>query len=344
VREWFFGLSALQLGLYTVAAAIVLRFLLSWAVVGLTRRTKTDIDDRIVAALRPPIFLTVLLVGTGLVLHRLEQPLAPRTLLIVTRILVTLGVLTWMRGFMRISEAILDLLARRVGDYDWIQPRSLPLYEMTLKLAVLGVAVYSLMLVWKIDVTAWLASAGIIGIAVGFAARDTLANLFAGIFILADAPYKLGDFIILDSGERGRVTDIGLRSTRLLTRDDVEVTLPNAVIANAKIINESGGPYEKERVRVEIGVAYGSDIDRVREVLIDVAKDCTLVADVPPPSVRFRAFGDSALIFELRGWINEPVQRGRAVDRLCTGIYKRFQEEGIEIPFPQRVVHGSLSG
>jgi small-conductance mechanosensitive channel len=339
VREWFDGLSALELGLYSVAAAFALRLVLSRTVVRLTSRTKTEVDDRIVAALRPPVFLTVLLVGLGLALRRLETPLAPRTLLITTRIMITLGTLSWMRGLMRVSDAILDLLARRVGDYEWIQPRSLPLYEMTLKLLVLGVAVYSLMLVWKIDVTAWLASAGIIGIAVGFAARDTLANLFAGIFILADAPYKLGDFIILDSGERGRVTDIGLRSTRLLTRDDVEVTLPNAVIANAKIINESGGPYEKERVRVEIGVAYGSDIDRVREVLLEVAKDCNLVADAPPPSVRFRQFGDSALVFQLRGWIAEPVQRGRAVDRLCTGIYKRFQEEGIEIPFPQRVVH-----
>ena len=76
----------------------------------------------------------------------------------------------------------------------------------------------------------------------GFAAKDTLANLFAGVFILADAPYKIGDFIVLDGGERGRVTKIGIRTTRILTRDDVEITIPNATIANSKIINESGGP------------------------------------------------------------------------------------------------------
>ena len=339
MKQWFDGLSATELVLYSVAAAFVLRLLLTRGVVRLARRTKTEIDDDIVRALRLPVFVTILLVGVGLALRRLDQPLQPRTLLIVTRILATIGGLLWMRALMRISDVILDAFARRADDYEWIQPRSLPLYEIGTKLFVLGVATYGLLRVWNLDVTAWLASAGIIGIAVGFAAKDTLANLFAGIFILADAPYKLGDYIILDSGERGRVTDIGIRSTRLLTRDDIEVTLPNAIMANAKIINESGGPHEKERVRVNVGVAYGSDIDRVREVLTEVARDCNLITSAPPPSVRFREFGDSALIFQIRGWINEPVQRGRAVDKLCTGIYKRFNEEGIEIPFPQRVVH-----
>jgi MscS family membrane protein len=204
---------------------------------------------------------------------------------------------------------------------------------------VVGAAVYVVMAAWEIDVSAWLASAGIVGIAVGFAARDTLANLFAGIFILADAPYKLGDFIVLDSGERGRVTDIGIRSTRLLTRDDIEITLPNAVIANAKIANETGGPYKKTRVRATVGVAYGSDIDHVREVLQGVLAECEYVEPYPEPQVRFREMGDSALVFQVRGWVAEPVLVGRTIDALNTAIYKRFAETGIEIPFPQRVVH-----
>ena len=90
--------------------------------------------------------------------------------------------------------------------------------------------------------TAWLASAGVVGIAVGFAAKDTLANLFSGVFILADAPYKIGDYIVLDAtGMRGKVTQIGLRSTRLITRDDVEVTIPNSIMGNSQVINQSGG-------------------------------------------------------------------------------------------------------
>jgi small-conductance mechanosensitive channel len=119
--------------------------------------------------------------------------------------------------------------------------------------------------------TAWLASAGIVGIAVGFAAKDTLANLFSGVFIMADAPYKIGDYVVLDTGERGEITHIGIRSTRMRTRDDVEVTVPNSIMGNTKIINESGGPYEKYRIRVKVGVAYGSDIDQVEQLLMEIA-------------------------------------------------------------------------
>ena len=112
-----------------------------------------------------------------------------------------------------------------------------------------------------------------------------MANLFSGVFILADAPYKIGDFVVLDSGERGEVTHIGIRSTRLLTRDDVEVTIPNAVMGNTKIINESGGPHEIQ-VRVQVGVAYGGDIDLVREVLMNIAEMAESVCDDPEPRVR----------------------------------------------------------
>ncbi|MCH8272636.1 MAG: mechanosensitive ion channel family protein, partial [Candidatus Marinimicrobia bacterium] len=183
------------------------------------------------------------------------------------------------------------------------------------------------------------ASAGIVGIAVGFAAKDSLANLFAGFFIMVEAPYKVGDFINLDSGERGRVTDIGLRSTRLMTRDDVEITIPNSVIAGSKIINESGGPSEKERIRISIGIAYGSDIDLVRETLVDIAKRNHYVQDEPEPRVRFREFGESQLSFQLLFWIAEPVLRGRVIDQLNSEIYRMFKEKKIEIPFPQRTIH-----
>jgi small-conductance mechanosensitive channel len=201
------------------------------------------------------------------------------------------------------------------------------------------VAGYLFLAIWGIDPTAWLASAGVIGIAVGFAARDTLANLFSGLFIVADSPYKIGDYIVLDTGDRGEVTHLGMRSTRLLTRDDVEITIPNSVIANAKIINESGGPWEKYRIRVPVGVAYGSDVDEVVALLESVAADHADVLDQPAPRVRMRGFGDSSLDFELLGWVEKPVLRGKVLHELFMAVYKRFAEEGVEIPFPQRDLH-----
>ena len=99
---------------------------------------------------------------------------------------------------------------------------------------------YSILIAWDINVTGLVASAGIVELALSFAAQDTLSHLFACVAILADRPYRIGDFIVLDSGERGKVTQIGLRSTSLMTRDDVEVSIPNGVMGSAKIVNESG--------------------------------------------------------------------------------------------------------
>ena len=195
------------------------------------------------------------------------------------------------------------------------------------------------MLSWDVDVTGWVASAGILSVVIGFGAKDTVANLFAGIFIMADAPYKEGDYINLDTGERGCVKSIGIRSTRIMTRDDIEITIPNSVIANSKIINESGGPHEKERVRLNISVSYNSDIDKVREILYNIAINSEYCYDDPKPRVRFREFGDSGLKFQLLFWIEKPELRGVSIDDISSTIHKKFKEENIEIPYPQHTLH-----
>jgi small-conductance mechanosensitive channel len=204
---------------------------------------------------------------------------------------------------------------------------------------LVALGAYLLMVIWDWDATTWLASAGIIGIALGFAAQDTLGNLFAGIFIIADKPYQVGDYVVLDTGERGEVVHIGLRSTRLVTRDDVEITVPNAVMGNAKIVNESRGPWRKERIRIAVSVAYGSDIDVVRDALMKVAREESDVCAEPEPRVRFRAFGGSGLEFELLVWIEEAWMRGRATDALNGAVYKGFAAAGIEIPYSKHDVY-----
>ena len=148
-----------------------------------------------------------------------------------------------------------------------------------------------------------------------------------------------GDYVNLDSGERGMVTDIGLRSTRLLTRDDIQITVPNSAIAMSKIVNESGGPHEKERIRITLDVAYGSDIEKVKDIMLNLALASNEVCDNPKPRVRFRNFGESGLNLQLLCWIERPELRGRVIDELSISIYKNFNKENIEIPFPQRTVH-----
>ncbi len=253
--------------------------------------------------------------------------------------LKTIAIFYWALALTKFIKLVLDITSRDNSRLNLVQAKTLPLFNNLLLLLAAGISIYIIFQIWHIDLTAWVASAGIIGLAISFAAKDTLANLFSGVFIMADAPYKIGDFIVLETGERGNVTNIGIRSTRILTRDDIEITIPNSIMGNTKITNEAGGRHEKFRIRVAVGVAYGSEIDKVHKVLIDVASNTPDVCKIPEPRVRFRAFGNSSLDHELLCWVEKPVLRGKVLHVLNTNVYKRFLQEGIQIPFPQRDVH-----
>lgn len=301
------------------------------------KSAKSQIDYEIAHYLTAPVLQTSVTFSLVLALATLDFPGAIEHLLI--KICITALLLFWGRAWFRATRVILQALEANRDRFHLFQPRTIPLYEMGIKLLLAGLFVYLFFLVWGIDATAWVASAGIIGIAIGFASRDTLANLISGVSIVADAPYKIGDYIVLDTGERGVVSNLGIRSTRLITRDDVEVSIPNAVIGAAKIVNESGGPYVRHRIRLPISVAYDCDIDKVIETLMGIAADHESVVDEPSSRVRIRGFGDSAINLELLCWIKRPADRGRVVHDLNYQVIKRFREQQIEIPFPQRDVH-----
>jgi small-conductance mechanosensitive channel len=339
IKEWLEEPSVLAatIAVGSILGAFVIEWVFSFVFLALTRRTKNDLDDKIVAALRRPVFMAVVSVGLAVASMQLAMPEAARFAMYGG--LKTVVVFTFATAAFRISSASLQALGRRADGKSVIQPRTVPIFDMVVKLGVIGMAIYFFFLAWHIDVTAWLASAGIVGIAVGFAAKDTLANLFAGIFIVADAPYKVGDFIVLDGGLRGCVTRIGFRSTRILTLDDVEITVPNAVIGNSKIVNEAGGPYIKQRVAIQVSAAYGSDVDQVREVLLSVTDGTPGVSEHPTPDTRFRSFGASGLDFELLVWVEDPARRDRVVCDLNTRVYKAFARAGIEIPYSKHDVY-----
>lgn len=344
-------IKALAIILASVFVAKVTEWIICRVVGVIARRTRSDTDDKIIEMLHRPVFLSVVLFGLGLAARQIDFGLqmadaaegAKYEASLPTRVthsaLTTIAIFIWLTFSIRFAKLILGFLSRHQDRFAMVQPRTLPLFANLAVMILIGAAIYLFLMAWKIDPTGWIASAGIIGLALSFAAKDTLANLFAGVFILADAPYKIGDFVNLDSGERGRVTQIGIRSTRLLTRDDIEITIPNAVMGNSKIINESGGPYEKERIRIPIGVAYGSDIDKVEDVLMGIAKSHKELCNFPEPRVRFRRFGDSSLDFELLAWIDEPVLRGKMLHVINGEVYKAFAAEGIEIPYPKRDVY-----
>ncbi len=313
--------------------AFVIRELFVRSIDKIAGRTKTELDDRVLIGLKKPVFNVVFLFGLTLAVRAAALPAGTD---FIIKVLLSLIIVTLIRSTFFLSSELLGALARNHHRFSAIEERTMPLLDIIAKLLIMLIGSYSLLLVWGINPVGWLASAGIVGLAVGFAAQDTLANLFAGFFILIDSPYKLGDYVNLDSGERGMITHIGMRSTRMLTRDDVEITVPNSVMGNAKIINESGGPHEKMRLRIAIGVAYGSDVHQVESLLHNIATNHSEICDYPEPRVRMRGFGDSSLDFELLGWIIAPEHKGRISHEINKQVYDLLNQAKIEIPYPKR--------
>jgi len=323
--------------LLSILVAFIVRALLTGLITNMARKTSTMLDDQLVVTFQGPVVVAIVAFGfyQGL---KICFPQLGSWQIPIRGFLSSIVIVAWMGATLRYVQFLIDHTATQ-AKYKVLQPRTQPLFRIVTKAVIFLAAAYFIIIAWDLNITGWLASAGVVGIAVGFAAKDSLANLISGIFIIADGPYQIGNYIVMEDGLRGRVTDIGIRSTRMLTRDDVEVIIPNAVIGNTRIVNQSGGPNEYFRMRVSVGVAYGSDIDQVRGLLEEAAEAEPLVLKEPAARVRLRSFGDSSLDFELLAWVENPERLGMAMDKLLTFIYKSFRDNGVEIPFPKRDVY-----
>lgn len=335
ILSTFFDIDPSIRALLFASFAYVLSKLIFFTLSALSSKTNNSIDDYFIQHANLPLSSSLILLSFYGAIYSIDHPFID----IVFSIIITIVILLWSLYLKKILRYTLVNISRNHNKDSLIQLRTIPLFQNMGVLSITVLSVYLVFSAWHVDMTAWLASAGIIGIAIGFAAKDTLANLFSGVFILADAPYKIGDYIVLDTAERGMVTAIGIRSTRILTRDDVEITIPNSVMGNTKIMNQSGGRHVKFRLRIKIGVAYGSDLDLVKSILLEISKNEPLICALPEPRLRLRNFGDSSVNFELLCWVDNPEFKGRATDIINTKVYKLFNEHQIEIPYPKRDVY-----
>jgi len=294
-------------------------------------KTQTSLDDQILQLLHRPIFYTILFIGFSVAVK--TAGLLEYIDFVLVGIFKTITILIWLIVAMKVLVVSMEWAASRTSN-PLIQQKTLPLFNNLGKIGIGLFGIYFIFLSWDININGILASAGVLGVVLGLAAKDTVANFFAGIFLMADSPFKEGDYILLDTGERGYVKQMGVRSTRFMTRDDIEITIPNSVIAASKIVNESGGPGETERVRITLHVAYESDIDAVKALLVTIALGNENVLKTPEPRVRFREFADHGLKLQLLFWIHKPEIRGRTVDAVNTEIYKQFSQNNISIPYP----------
>ncbi len=298
-------------------------------------RTSFDVDEHFVRFIRRPSVLSVLLLG---LLHAtLLEPTFPSPWdTVLPNVIKTLVLAVWWVSLIR------EITVMNENNTQWAlrkfdKTRFYMLKNIS-RIILLFIGIIWALIIWKVNLTPLFASAGIVGIAIALAAKDTLANFFGGIALFTDAAYKVGDYIILGTGERGEVTELGIRSTKIKTRDDVMITVPNSIMSTTKIINQSA-PEVSFRIRIDVNVSYDSNLREVEKVLLQVAEANTALETKPEPRVRVRNLSESSIFLQLLVWVEEPAQRGLQTHNLLKMIHIAFKENGIEIPFPQRTVH-----
>jgi small-conductance mechanosensitive channel len=225
----------------------------------------------------------------------------------------------------KIDDIIFDLLNRFSGAVIY---------------AVAAVAALDIM---GINVMPFIAGAGVLGIAIGFAAKDTLSNLIAGVLLIIDRPFEIGDRIEVwsapaGSSSWGDVIDIGLRATKIKTTDNIIIVIPNNEIMKRDIVNYTLISSDI-RVRINIGVSYDTDIKQAKEVILQVADQVQWVLKNPPPRVVVRSFGESAVDLQLRVWITDARRRMDTISEITDRVKNAFDSAGIEIPYPKRDIH-----
>ncbi len=329
-------LKALYVFLIFLGFAFFIRLVFVKVLQRLVKGTKTKIDDKIIETVKGPVLLTVIFAGlfeSGRVLGMHARVAA------YNKLFMTVFSLFVFWAIFKIIIIVLYGLRERFSrsSLKIFDNKVFPIFEKFLKFIIFVFFLFSFFDIWKINLAPLIASAGIAGLAVAFAAQETIANMFSGISLFLDKAYEIGDYIIIDEKYRGEIIDIGLRSTKLKTRDDVMIVVPNSILANSKILNESG-IHPKLRVRIKVDVAYGTDLDKVEKLLLSLAKKKDYIEKTPEPRVRFRSFGDYGIGLEFLFWIKKPAYKGLYTSYAIKDVYKLFNKNNIEIPYPTHVL------
>jgi len=203
--------------------------------------------------------------------------------------------------------------------------------------AVLALSLLFALQMLHVDLTGLAVVAGILSVGIGFGLQNLASNFISGLILLIERPITVGDHVSAGDVD-GIVRAINMRSTEIVTDDNISIIVPNSEFISGRVVNWSHGD-PTLRLRLAVGVAYASDVEHVREVLLDVAGRCPDVLTEPPPGVEFVRFGQSSLDLELLVWIADPRYRESVTTALHFAIRAAFLAEGIEIPFPQYDLH-----
>ncbi len=319
----------------TVVVAIISRFVLKAILKPLSKRTKTKVDDIIIKSIASIIFYIVLLIGAkiGLQQFTVETPFFQSLVDTLLILIVCIFLFKIISHFARLWMQEWKYKTKTSAD-----ERLIPFLQKILKAVVIILAVIFVFNAWNVNISPLLATAGIAGLAVGLAVKDSLNNILGGLQLVLDRTFKVEDKVQLESGEMGVILDIGLRSTKLRTYDNEVIYIPNGYLANAKIKNFTH-PDVSIRVNVEFGVVYGSDPEKVEQVVLDALKQIDTVIEEPEPAVQFLKMSDFSLDFIARAWVREYTEAYSTKLKMTEEVYNALNKAHIGIPFPTRTVY-----
>lgn len=326
----------------TVAAGLVLAGVAYIVIRWLKKRaeaTESPLDDIILMAIGTPLIVAIIALSVYVALTRFD--IVPESMgwIVTGQMINALFILfgAWIISVFsyNLIRTYGTLVAEKTEtDLD---DRLIPILEIAARYLIWFVALLLILSLFKIDITPLLAGAGIGALALALAAQEILSNFLGGAIIAVDKPFRIGDRVKIDSFF-GDVMSIGLRSTRIKTLDNQIVTFPNAKVTSSVVINYAM-PDVKMKVRIPFSVAYGSDMERVKEILLTIAREAaektSWVITDPAPSVYFLEFGESALTGQLILWTNNYDYSWDVQDWVNSRIARRFTDEKIEIPYRQ---------
>jgi MscS family membrane protein len=324
-----------------IVLLVLLRVLLSVfqrIVLKAASKTKTDVDDVLIKKSSTPLTLLAFLFSMRIALSELS--FSEDLNLNIARVIYSAIVIVIAHFVYVFADTVLIRGLRKISvrTKAKVDDTITSLIHGTLKIALIVLALLYILDLWGIEVIPILGALGVAGIAVALALQPVLSNIFSGVAMILDKTVRVGDWVVLEDGTWGVIEKIGVRSTKVKSFDNEMIIMPNTKLAESKVQNVSL-PEPKARAVVPFGVAYGSDIEKVKKLIVEELKKIENVEEDPAPIVRFLEMGDSSLKFKAYFYVERFDVRFGAIDEANTRIYNALNKAKIGIPFPQMDVH-----
>lgn len=340
-QQWVeIGISLLILLGVLLLGRWIISLILEKILFRITKRTKNNLDNQILNSARFPIYLLAVVLVLDNAIRRLS--FLPEDW--DTWLKEGFFVLYFLVGFIftwRLVTHLFSWLSEEMSQKTEanLDKQLFPFVQRIVLILLSVIGIITILSHFKVNITAMVTTLGIGSLAVALAAQSALEDTISGFLIMIDQPYRIGDRIeLLDLDTWGDVVDIGLRSTRIRTRDNRMVVVPNSQIGKSLVVNYAY-PNDQYRLEIHLGVAYGTDLEKARQVIINAVKQVEGVLPDHPVEALFLEFGDSAMIFRVRWWLESYVDTRRMFDRVNTALYNALLKENIQLPFPQLDVH-----